>query len=103
MEPGHGALHGAEGLVHLRAGTVVQAGVGLAPRTAGVSLVEELLAGRGSVRLVLHVEGWRGGGDVAELRLVQGGAEVCVLQARRGREVLGSVSLRPQLVGHRQL
>lgn len=45
VEPGHGALHGAEGLVHVQAGPVVEARVGLASRAAGVSLADELLAG----------------------------------------------------------
>lgn len=45
VEPGHGALHGAEGLVHVRARAVVEADVQMASRAAAVSLRDKLLAG----------------------------------------------------------
>lgn len=85
VEPGQGALHRAEGLVHIQAGPVVVASAGLAPRAARVPL-----AGRGPVRLVVHAEGWRGG-------CVQGTAGLL------GREALGSVAQGPQFVRHREL
>jgi len=44
VEPGHRALHGAKGLVHLRARAEVEACVGLASRATGVPVINELLA-----------------------------------------------------------
>lgn len=89
VEPGQGALHGAEGLVHIQAGPVLVAGAGLAPRAASVPL-----AGRGPVGLVVHAEGRRGG-------CVQG--TVGLLETRFGREALGSVAQSPQFVRHGEL
>ena len=45
VEPEHGALHGAEGFVHIQAGPVVRARQGLTSQAAGVSVTDELLAG----------------------------------------------------------
>lgn len=45
VEPGHGALHGAEGFVFVQARAVVQAGVRLASGAAGVPLTDGVLAG----------------------------------------------------------
>lgn len=44
VEPGHGAVHGAEGLVHI-AQAVTEAGVHLHSWAAAVSVIDELLAG----------------------------------------------------------
>lgn len=89
VEPGQGALHGAEGLVHIQAGPVVVASAGLAPRAARVPL-----AGRSPVGLVVRAEG-RGCG------CVQGA--VGLLETRLGRVALGSVAQSPQFVRHREL
>lgn len=45
VEPGHGAIHGAEGLVLLRAGAEAEAGAGGAAGAAGVSVEDQELAG----------------------------------------------------------
>lgn len=99
VKPGHWTPHGAKGLIYIWARAVVEACVRLASWAAGVSLAHELLTGWCPVWLVLHAQGWSGGWGASALWLVG----MHILQARFGREVFGSVSLRPQLIGHREL
>lgn len=86
VEPRHGALHGAEGLVSVRARVITVTAVVLD------FVTDEGVTGGGSVGQLLSDDGGRSGRGVALLLVI-----------RRRRQAFSSVSERPQLVGHRQL